>query len=163
MIASIDPGASGAVAILSRDGRILAHCPMPTIKSGKTTRVNAAALAGFLRECDVTACYLERVGAMPGGGERRMGASSAFNFGHSAGVVEGVIAALGIPLHLVAPQVWKKTHGLLGKKDKDEARTLAARLYPGERTFDLKGKGQALADAVLLGLHGLKQGARNGG
>lgn len=161
MIAAIDPGASGAIAILADSGEILAHCMMPTIKSGKTTRVNAAALAGFLREFDdVKACFIERVGAMPGGGERRMGASSAFNFGHSAGVVEGVIAALGVPLHLIAPQAWKKSHGLIGK-DKDEARTIAARLYPMERTFDLKGKGQALADAVLLGLHGLKRGASN--
>jgi crossover junction endodeoxyribonuclease RuvC len=156
LILGIDVGVSGAVVALNASGEIIEHAPMPTYKTGKANRVNPQALAGWIRDLgDVSHAYVEQVGPMPGDGERRMGASSAFSFGHAAGVPEGVIAALGIPITLVPPQAWKKSHGLVGK-DKDAARTRAAQLYPCERTFDLKGKGQALADAVLIGLWGLK-------
>ncbi|ANQ85065.1 hypothetical protein dqs_2028 [Azoarcus olearius] len=74
-------------------------------------------------------------------------------FGNSAGIVEGVAAALQIPITLVPPAAWKKSQGLVGK-GKDAAHTRAAQIYPGERRFDLKGKGQALADAVFIARHG---------
>ena len=94
---------------------------------------------------------------MPG-----QGLSSTFAFGHSAGVVEGVLAALHIPAVLITPQAWKKGAGLIGK-DKDAARTIAARLYPFNRTLDLKGKGQALADAILIARIGAGLGVLSGG
>lgn len=154
MIIAIDPGVSGCIAVLDDRSNIIAHTEMPTVKAGKANRVNPQALAGWLMEFDsARMCFIEQVGAMPGGGERRMGASSAFSFGHSAGIVEGVVAALQIPITLVPPAAWKKSQGLVGK-DKDAARTRAAQLYPRERTFDLKGKGQALADAVFIARHG---------
>lgn len=61
----------------------------------------------------------------------------------------------GIPLTLVTPQAWKRGAGLIGK-DKDAARSRAVQLYPGLRVLDFKGKGGAVADAILIGLHGLK-------
>jgi crossover junction endodeoxyribonuclease RuvC len=76
-----------------------------------------------------------------------------FSFGHAAGIIEGVVVALGIPITLVPPAAWKKALGLTGK-DKDAARARAIQLYPGIPDLDLKGKGQALADAILIGRHG---------
>ena len=161
MFIGIDPGASGAIAVLDAKGYLLDHAPMPTFKDGKSTRVNAAALAGFLAEYDAAkTAFVERVGAMGKDGVRQ-GASSMFAFGHSAGVVEGVLAALHIPAVLITPQAWKKGAGLIGK-DKDAARTIAARLYPFNRTLDLKGKGQALADAILIARIGAGLGVLNG-
>lgn len=157
MFIGIDPGASGAIAVLDARGNLLDHTPMPTFKDGKSARVNAAALAGFLAEHDAAkTAFVERVGAMPG-----QGVSSTFGFGHAAGVVEGVLAALHIPVALITPQAWKKGAGLIGK-DKDAARTIAARLYPFNRTLDLKGKGQALADAILIARIGAGLGVLNG-
>ena len=86
---------------------------------------------------------------MPG-----QGVSSTFTFGHSAGVVEGVVAGAGIPLTLISPQSWKKHAGLIGK-DKDAARSRAIQLFPSLRILDLKGKGQAIADALLISRLGL--------
>lgn len=151
LILGIDPGASGALVALDARGAIIEHEAMPVYQVGKASRVNAQALAGWIRNLGaVQHAYLERVGSMPG-----QGVASTFSFGHSAGVVEGVIAALGIPITLVLPQAWKKSQGLSGNgKDKDAARARAAQLYPGERTFDLKGRGQALADAVFIARHG---------
>jgi crossover junction endodeoxyribonuclease RuvC len=152
MIISIDPGISGCIAVLNEiDGSLIDYLHTPTIKAGKRNRVNAAALAGFLQQYKgASHCYIEKVGAMPG-----QGVASMFSFGHSAGLVEGVVAALGVPMTLVTPQAWKKHHGLIGK-DKDAARTRAIQLLPECRALDTKAKGQALGDAILLGRYGME-------
>lgn len=121
---------------------------MPTIKVGKASRVNAAALAEMLRDFDLGEAYVEQVGAMPG-----QGVASMFSFGHAAGVVAGVLGAMLIPVTLVTPQSWKKRAALIGK-DKDAARTRAIQLWPAWRDLDFKGKGQALADAALIARFG---------
>ncbi len=153
MILGIDPGLSGCLVVLEPSMAYLRHLHMPTMKLASKNRVNGAALAAFLREHPIRHAYLEQVGAMPGGGERKMGAASAFSFGHSAGGVEMALQVLGIPYTLVTPQVWKKRAGLQGK-EKDAARARAIQLYPGVRDLDLKGKGQALADAMLIARYG---------
>jgi len=81
------------------------------------------------------------------------GVSSTFSFGHSAGVVEGLIAGMGIPYSKITPQAWKKAYNLIGK-DKDAARSRAVELYPSLRLLDQKGKGQAIADAIFIARHG---------
>lgn len=164
MIIGIDPGCTGALVALLSDGRILDTLLMPTIKVGTKSRVNGAAVAAWLKtqldyahfnELEAHA-YLEQVNAMPSGapgGKRSMGTASAFTFGHAAGLVEGVVTGAGIPLTLVTPQAWKKKAGLIGQ-DKDAARSRAIQLYPACRLLDLKGKGQAIADAILIARHG---------
>lgn len=155
MIIGIDPGCSGALVAMEEGGEIVCHLPMPTIKVGSKNRVNGAAVAAFLvdmgagRDGVKLHCYLEAVGAMPG-----QGTAAMFSFGHSAGLVEGVVTGLGIPLTLVTPQAWKKSAGLIGA-DKDAARSRAIQLYPGLRALDQKAKGQAVADALLIARHGV--------
>lgn len=153
-VLAVDPGTSGALVILHDDGSHIAHLIMPTIKVGSSSRVNAAAIAAFVAEHLPAHAFIEKVQAMPGGGQRKMGAASAFAFGHAAGLVEGVVAGAGVPFTLVHPQTWKKHAGLIGA-DKDAARSRAVQLYPGLRVLDLKAKGQAVADALLLGRYGL--------
>ena len=150
MIIGIDPGSSGALAVMQSDGAYIAHLTMPTIKVGTKSRVNGAAIAAFLRENMQPGChaFLEQVGAMPG-----QGVSSMVTCGHAAGVVEGLLQGLGIPYTLVTPQAWKKRAGLIGQ-DKDAARSRAIQLYPDLRVLDLKGKGQAVADAILIARFG---------
>jgi crossover junction endodeoxyribonuclease RuvC len=152
MIYGIDPGCSGAVVCLRPCGEYVAHLNMPTVKVGTKSRVNGAAVAAFIRqhqtENELDHAYLEQVGAMPG-----QGVASMFTFGHAAGVVEGLLQGLGIPYMLVTPQGWKKRAGLIGA-DKDAARSRAIQMYPGLRVLDLKGKGQAVADAILIAKFG---------
>jgi crossover junction endodeoxyribonuclease RuvC len=150
MIIGIDPGISGAIVLIDSHGGYIDSVMMPSIKTGKSSRVNAAAIVGFLSDYKsvICHCYIEQVGAMPG-----QGTSSMFNFGHSAGVVEGLIAGMGIPYSKITPQAWKKAYGLIGK-DKDAARSRAVELYPSLRLLDQKGKGQAIADAIFIARHG---------
>lgn len=154
MIIGIDPGCSGALVAMHDDGTLFDTLLMPTIKIGTKSRVNGAAVAAWVakvREHRKVPChaFLEQVGAMPG-----QGVSSMFTFGHAAGLVEGVVTGAGIPLTLVTPQAWKKKAGLIGQ-DKDAARSRAIQLYPGCRLLDLKGKGQAIADAILIARYGI--------
>lgn len=146
----IDPGCSGAIVVLQSGAHPepIEWMRMPTIKVGKSARVDAAAVRAFLSEYDIGHAYIEKVHAMPG-----QGVSSTFAFGHAAGVVEGVIASLFIPFTLVTPQSWKKRAGLIGA-DKDAARSRAIQLWPRWTALNKKGEGQALADAALIARFG---------
>jgi crossover junction endodeoxyribonuclease RuvC len=146
----IDPGISGSIVILQSRA-----CPapvewtrMPVLKVGKSSRVDCAALTRYLQDYDVGHAYIEQVHAMPG-----QGATSMFTFGHATGSVEGVIAALMIPVTLVTPQGWKKRAGLIGS-DKDASRSRAIQLWPRWDALGKKGEGQALADAALIARFG---------
>jgi len=157
IIIGIDPGTSGAIVILDMNGKYIAHLDMPTVKVGTKSRVNAAAIKGFLDQVinalpfhhvSMMHAFIEQVGAMP-----KQGVSSMFTFGHACGVVEGVIIGMGIPYTKITPQAWKKSAGLIGS-DKDAARSRAIQLYPDLRALDAIGKGQAIADALLIARHG---------
>lgn len=143
IVIGIDPGNSGALVVLA-DGKPIEWLSMPTLAVGTNTRVNAAAIAAFLRPFSSAHAYLELVGCMP-----KQGGSSGFTFGHAAGVVQGVLQGLGIAFTLVTPQKWKRNAGLIGT-DKDVARGRAIMLWPDWRDLDSKGKGGAFADAALI-------------
>lgn len=145
----IDPGATGALVLLENLLPI-EWTAMPTLKIGTATRVNAPALADWIASCCCEHVYVEQVHAMPG-----QGVTSMFNFGHSCGMVMGVLGAMGLPHTMITPQSWKKAAGLIGT-DKDAARARAIQLWPKWRDLDKKGKGQALADAALIALYGGK-------
>ena len=151
----IDPGISGAIVVLQS-----AACPhpvdwvrMPTLKEGKSSRVDCASLARCLEDYDTGAAVVEAVHAMPG-----QGVSSMFAFGHAVGSVMGVLAALRIPVTLAPPQRWKKAAGLIGT-DKDAARSRAIQLWPRWAALAAKGEGQALADAALIARFGRSEAA----
>jgi len=147
----IDPGISGAIVVLE-DNYPVEWALMPTMKIGSQNRVNAVALAALLRgygnDSKIFA-YVEQVHAMP-----KQGVSSMFSFGHSCGVIAGVLGAFEIPVTYVTPQLWK-TRAHLTNKDKDSARSLAIQMWPHWRELDKKGAGQALADAALIARYGI--------
>jgi len=147
----IDPGLSGAIVIMDMNSPIEWH-RMPTMKTGSANRVNAPALAAIIRPYlfldKPLHAYVELVSSMPG-----QGVASMFSFGHSAGVIQGVLGAFEIPVTMVTPSQWKKRALLVGQ-DKDASRTLAIQMWPFWRELDKKGVGQAFADAALIAVHG---------
>lgn len=149
MIIGIDPGNTGAIAALNDAYTLIDVVDMPLMANGKKQQVNASKLAGIIFDfagyLEATV-YLERVHAMPG-----QGVTSMFNFGMGYGVLQGVIATIGLPVMMVTPHSWKKKAGLLGK-DKDNARTLAQQLYPGAPLGRKKDIGRA--DAILIARFG---------
>ena len=148
---AIDPGLSGAIVIMEGNSPIEWQ-RMPTMKTGSANRVNAPALAAMIKPYlyldKPLHAYVELVSSMPG-----QGVASMFSFGHSAGVIQGVLGAFEIPVTMVTPSQWKKRAGLTGQ-DKDASRTLAIQMWPFWRELDKKGAGQAYADAALIALYG---------
>jgi len=138
----IDPGASGAFALLEGD-RLLAAWDMPFIMVKGRARVSAAHVAQEIANARPDQIALEEVGAMP-----NQGVASMFSFGRSAGVLEGVIAALGYPLHMVRPAIWKRAAGV--PADKDAARLMATRLWPDQAQYFARKKDDGRAEAALL-------------
>lgn len=139
-IIAIDPGAlSGAYAAF-RNGNGACVADLAVVDG----QLDAASLAQLIVKLKPAVAVVERVGAMP-----KQGVASTFKFGQATGIIHGVLAAQGIPLHLVSPPVWKRPLGLIGK-DKEAARALAIRLYPGVRGLDRK-KDQNRAEALLIG------------
>lgn len=155
----IDPGAAGAIASLDANGRLVAVSDMPTVpvKVGKTERrrVSASLLRDLLSaDSDaITMIVLEKVGGMTG-----QSASASFTFGYGAGVVEGVIAALSLPLAMVTPQAWKRSAGIAS--DKGAAREAAMRLWPAQARLFARVKDDGRAEAALMARHGWLSVAR---
>jgi crossover junction endodeoxyribonuclease RuvC len=140
----IDPGVSGATAILTHDDVTFHDMPILEIKKKQT--LDYAGLATILRPYSGAAAFaaVELVGAMPG-----QGVSSMFKFGQCYGAVLATLAALQIPYELVTPPVWKRAFRLVGC-EKDESRAAALRLFP-QCANDLKlKKHHGRADALLM-------------
>ena len=138
-IIGIDPGKSGAIAILDCKSNEISFIDF---KEGARLAVDK--LREALRE-PPRLIAVELVHSMPG-----QGVASTFSFGKSAGWIEGALDAFAVPYRHIAPQGWMK--GVLGPKaGKDGALLAAGRLFPkanfrGARGGRLDGR----ADAALI-------------
>lgn len=151
MIIGIDPGLSGAVAIIHDDGKVaIVDTPTTLIKKGKKSKhdylpVQMADILGSREVCHV---FIESVHAMPG-----QGSVSMFRFGEGYGLWIGIIAALGLPHTKVTPQAWKKAL-MAGIKDKDASRQRAQELFPQCVAELSRKKDIGRADALLIAEYG---------
>jgi hypothetical protein len=148
----IDPGISGALAVLDKDAGIVDIFDMPTLEfvSGKSKkqRVNPQGIVSELalfKDREIQG-IVEQVNAMPG-----QGVTSMFSFGRSLGVLEGALAGLYIPYVHVTPAVWKKKMQV--NSSKDGARELAMRTWPSKADLFKRKKDDGRAEAALLALY----------
>ena len=152
----VDCGLTGAIAIV-RDGiQLVDLMDMPTVSNGKGTKVSrsvdGAAIANYLSEflgrhpTDYIAVAVEKTASMPG-----QGLASTYSMGHSRGIVEGVVQAKRLPLHLVAPAQWKRAMGLTS--DKELVRGEMLRQFPSAPITRKKDHDRAEAIALALYLH----------
>ncbi|QKS29534.1 MAG: hypothetical protein HT579_11845 [Candidatus Accumulibacter similis] len=146
LVVGIDPGLSGAIAALTREGAIVALADTPVLHVAGSRRVlSLAALSHLLRGIDPSRALLERQSARPG-----EGVVSSFTTGRGFGELLGVLAALGIPHDDILPQSWRRIIGLPPGSDKDASRLLAIRSWPEARQ-DLKlAKHHGRAEALLI-------------
>ena len=151
----IDPGLSGAIAVLTDDTLQIHDMPVMTVdRNGKAKRqVSANELAELLnlyagKDCHV---YVERVSAMAG-----QGVTSVFSFGRSFGMIEGILAALKMPVTFVAPATWVK--GVGRGPGKDASRSRAMELFPEYQHMFKRVKDDGRADAALIAHWGRKHG-----
>ena len=135
MYIGIDPGKTGAVAILDDKGNYINVLDfgqeelMPTL-------IGYAPVVKF--------AYLEKVHSMPG-----QGVVSTFSFGENFGWWQGVLGSLGIPYTTIRPQDWMKKYSLQKSSASDKPGLEVARnLFP-EAPLHLK-KHHNRADALLI-------------
>lgn len=157
-ILGIDPGLDGAVAVLTEAGELLQIEDMPTLEDGAKGRraLNAPLLAAIVYRSHATRAFCELVGPRP-----TDGSAAGFGFGRNRGIIEGVLAAAGVPLLMIAPPVWKRASGIApGRENKDSARSIAIAQWPAHAAFFARKKDCDRAEAALIGLSGLKREAR---
>ena len=132
----IDPGKSGALALLTEDGQCTV---VPFNESAYTAVLKAASGPSSV-------CCLEKVGAMPG-----QGVVSMFNFGHNLGYIEGLLQAFDIPYQLVPPQTWKKEFCVTS--DKNTSIEVCRKLFPHVSllpTARSRKPSDGMAEAMLM-------------
>ena len=156
---AIDIGVSGALARLDAEKRLLGVDDIPVLADGPASRrtINGPLLAELIFKSHATRAFVESVGPRPG-----EGAVGAFAFGRSRGLVEGVLAAAGIPVIWIAPAQWKRAVGIPpgGDGAKDAARSKAIAIWPGEAARFARVKDHGRAEACLIGVAGLMREAR---
>tara|TARA_X000000368_G_scaffold416194_1_gene409586 strand:+ start:678 stop:1172 length:495 start_codon:yes stop_codon:yes gene_type:complete len=148
-IIGIDPGLSGAIAILE-DNVVKELFDMPVMSDGKKNKrqLNSAQLVTIIKDnikdSKNTVMVVEQVNAMPG-----QGVTSMFNFGQTFGAIKGICAALGLPIFFVRPAKWKKYFELINSS-KDASRTKAIEMYPHISEKLSKKKDVNKSDAILI-------------
>jgi crossover junction endodeoxyribonuclease RuvC len=135
MAIGIDPGKSGGIAIISDEIYTYPYSDAALISTAKQAST----------EKRVCVC-VEKVNAMPG-----QGVVSMFNFGKSAGFIEGVLQAFKIPYQLVPPQTWKKEFSL--NKEKGKSAEVCRKLFPGVNLYATercKKEHDGMTEALLM-------------
>lgn len=140
----IDPGLTGALAVLDADGIIVTLADLPVIRDRSLAWIDGGELQSLLLDAlrgRPARAVVERVSAMP-----RQGVASSFTFGVGFGSILGVLQAMQIGIELVTAAQWKRSLGLPANKrtSLDRARLL----FPGA---DLRlAKHDGRAEALLL-------------
>ena len=149
MVLGVDIGATGAIALLDESGGLLDVVDMPTLGSGPEGRRETcpARLASLVRGLGADIAYVEVVGARP-----KSAARATFTFGRARGVVEGVLAACGVPTSWLTADQWHRVVGLPTGSTKDQSIAEALRRWPGCTALLTR---HDHAEAALIGLAGL--------
>jgi Holliday junction resolvasome RuvABC endonuclease subunit len=139
----IDPGQSGAIAIVTHDGGLFRVLDMPVVDKDVNPSLVAEALRVPDSETWEMRVVIENVHSMP-----KQGVASSFKFGKSFGIVLGVVAALGCPVELVTPTTWKRAMKVTA--DKETSRRRAIDLWPGQAQLFARKKDNGRAEAALI-------------
>lgn len=142
-IACIDPGKSGGIVFRRPEGQIFS-LPMPA------TVTDLWMLFLDLKQIGITTVILEKVtGFMRVPGRPQMAGSSGVMM-KTVGWIEMAVAAAGMRLEEVRPQVWQPKVGMFRKPGEEQTawknrlKDLAQKLYPSHKVT------RATADAFLL-------------
>lgn len=160
----IDPGVCGAIAILRDDTATVRDIPTLQVARGKRmrTQYDAVACAKMLyvrslaRDVIIT---LEDVRPRPIGAGGRDSLVSARQMGVGVGLWLGIAGALGLPIQIVQPSVWKRHHKLL-HTNKEASRAKALRLFPSLADSLKRKKDHNRAEALLIAEYGRQTKAK---
>ena len=133
-IIGIDPGSSGAIAMLDTS---------ESVQYWKMPDTEMDLWDCLVNQKPIAAAFIEKVHAMP-----RQGVSSTFKFGRNYGMLLMALTASGIPFTEVTPQTWQKSLNCMSKGDKNVTKRRAQQLFPQLKVT------HAIADALLIAEYG---------
>ncbi len=143
----IDPGFTGALATIARDGGEIEFYDMPLLILGKKKELNRPLLKDMMypwsRGGAIVA--IERAQSMP-----KQGVTSVFNYAQGYGILLGMLSAFTIPHFIVPPFEWKKKMLVGLPKGKDTSRFQAMNLFPSVAEYLNLKKHHGRAEALLL-------------
>ncbi len=152
LIIGVDPGKTGAVALLDgTGGELLEVIDMPLTGKHISVHLLASHLEAVADDTSPVTCVIEDVSSSP-----QMGVTSAFSFGRSKGLIEGLAAGYGWRIVYITPAKWKRDMKL--GKDKGQARNMAANRWPGRRDLFGRVKDDGRAEAALIALWQVQHG-----
>jgi len=129
----IDPGVSGAIAVINDDGMLV-----DVVRNTETERDVWLWLSEYAKLGEGVA-VIEHVHSMP-----RQGVASSFKFGRSYGFLRGLLIASRISFTEVTPVKWQNAMRCRSKGVKNVTKARAQQLFPEEKIT------HATADAILL-------------
>lgn len=144
IVAGIDVGRGGAIALLGED-RAVAF-PMPLVGDGLHVR----AIKRILEPAGLV--VIEKATAMP-----RQGVVSMFSFGQTYGTLLTIPRLMGIRTEIVTPQAWKKLVLAGMAHDKSSAIAYCARAFPGVSLLPTERSRKphdGMADALCIAAYG---------
>lgn len=154
--AGIDPGATGALAILDTETLAVTTWPLPVkqVKVNTTKRarvdveatINLLSYVAMIHEPQVV--VVENPGGLP-----KQSAAAGYAFGFHCGVVTAAVAATGLRYHLVAPAKWKWGMGLRRSR-KSHSIVRATKIFPDSAWQWDKQKLDGHAEAALMAYYG---------
>lgn len=158
IVLGIDPGLTGAMALLCNSRGLLAVADLPTCSNGLATGkmknwLDVEEFDRMLLEWRIThdlarehvSVCVERPIAMP-----QMPAQTNASTFDGFGAIRALCSLRFDALEFVAPSEWKKLFGLKGGKEaKTDSRAAALRLYPHAPVT--RAKDHNRAEAVLIG------------
>ena len=144
-IMGIDPGFSGALAVLDSDLKIDFVMDMPILMVGKKRELDEAKLSDIFSRWRLRPMMvgLEKSQTMP-----NQGIVSTGRYMASYGFLRGICIGNGIPYHLIQPQSWKKAMMPDMGKEKGASIQKVMQIYPDLELTRVKDHG--IADAILI-------------
>ena len=151
LIAGIDPGTNGAIAVL--DSENPDSVDLLDLKKKNTSEIfNWSRLHTWNTHPHVI--WIEDVHSMHG-----MSAKSNFGFGKNVGMITTIAELTWDEVKTVTPKIWQKYLGITvkGKAIKKEVAKIAQDLYPNAELYGQRGGLlDGRADALMIAHYGLK-------
>ena len=146
MIVGIDPGSTGALAVIGGEQAIVYD--LPTAKIGGSMQISPQRLSAMLAMIGpVERIFIEDVHA------NTMSYKGNFTLGLAVGIIHGVCAAMDRPVQRIQPKDWQRAVGaatLRRVERKDAHRQIAMELFPELYDQLRLVKHHNRADALLI-------------
>ena len=150
----VDNGLSGGIAVIEGT-KVHELITMPTVQATDTRgEYDVHAIVKLLKRYPDARVIIEKAHAMP-----KLGTVSAFSFGKLYGMMQGITAALEMPMSIVHSKTWQKEmfRDLNSSNTKQASVIIAKQLYPEQSflpTERSKKPHDGLTDAILIATYG---------